>query len=235
MDLYDVVELTVDLPAEDLPAGTIGTVVHIFDQPNRAFEVEFAESQEVEALPANPEVTRAVRLLMNARARREAVSYMDRGDYAASVGKILGNVDIDTDRSSEFSVLGNDAGSVLSVTLANEVVSPTRPLAITRNVAAPSRSTVIVPFDDATGLHRIDDPDVGDTLFVVTAAAPTRGFLKAQEFVEFAPETIQIELQSRDRRPRDTEPIGRHPHADRHVEQQMRGVLLVKVLLVHVF
>ena len=50
-----------------------------------AFEVEFADAHEVEALPANPEVTKAVRLLMNARARREAVSHMDRGDYAAAV------------------------------------------------------------------------------------------------------------------------------------------------------
>lgn len=54
----------------------------------QAFEVEFAEAHEVEALPANPEVTRAVLLLMNARARREAVSYMDRGDYPASVNVI---------------------------------------------------------------------------------------------------------------------------------------------------
>lgn len=53
-----------------------------------AFEVEFAEAGEVEALPANPEVTKAVRLLMNARARREAVSHMDRGDYAAASGII---------------------------------------------------------------------------------------------------------------------------------------------------
>ena len=51
----------------------------------QAFEVEFAEPDEVEALPPNPEVTKAVRLLMNARARREAVSLMDRGDYEAAV------------------------------------------------------------------------------------------------------------------------------------------------------
>src|SRR5215213_6507542 len=49
----------------------------------QAFEVEFAEEREVEALPANPEVTKAVRLLMNARARREAVSHMDPGDEEA--------------------------------------------------------------------------------------------------------------------------------------------------------
>ncbi|MBV8859458.1 MAG: VWA domain-containing protein [Acidobacteria bacterium] len=56
----------------------------------QAFEVEFAEAPEVEALPANPEVTKAVRLLMNARARREAVSYMDRGDYEAAVNVVAG-------------------------------------------------------------------------------------------------------------------------------------------------
>ena len=54
----------------------------------QAFEVEFAEAEEAEALPPNPEVTKAVRLLMNARARREAVSHMDRGDYAAAASVI---------------------------------------------------------------------------------------------------------------------------------------------------
>ena len=56
----------------------------------QAFEVEFAEAHEVEALPSNPGVTKAVRLLMNARARREAVSHMDRGDYAAAVQVVAG-------------------------------------------------------------------------------------------------------------------------------------------------
>jgi Ca-activated chloride channel family protein len=56
----------------------------------QAFEVEFADALEVEALPANAEVTKAVRLLMNARARREAVSHMDRGDYAAA-SHVLGS------------------------------------------------------------------------------------------------------------------------------------------------
>jgi len=49
-----------------------------------SFEVEFARESEVEALPVDERVTKAVRLLMNARARREAVSYMDAGDYAAA-------------------------------------------------------------------------------------------------------------------------------------------------------
>lgn len=56
----------------------------------QAFEVEFAEAGAVEAMPVNNEVTRAVRLFMNARARREAVSHMDRGDYAAA-SHVLGS------------------------------------------------------------------------------------------------------------------------------------------------
>ncbi|HEX7956284.1 MAG TPA: VWA domain-containing protein, partial [Pyrinomonadaceae bacterium] len=40
----------------------------------QAFEAEFADAAEVESLPANPDVSKAVLLLMNARARREAVA-----------------------------------------------------------------------------------------------------------------------------------------------------------------
>ena len=35
-------------------------------------------------------------------------------------------------------------------------------------------------------LHRIVDPDAGDTLLVVTALPPVRGFIKRQDFVDFA-------------------------------------------------
>ena len=45
MELYDVVELTTDLPNEGLPAGSVGTVVHIFREPNLAYEVEFADDE----------------------------------------------------------------------------------------------------------------------------------------------------------------------------------------------
>jgi hypothetical protein len=44
MQLYDVVELLVDLPDDDLSAGAVGTVIHIFERPNRAYEVEFVDS-----------------------------------------------------------------------------------------------------------------------------------------------------------------------------------------------
>jgi len=72
-----------------------------------------------------------------------------------------------------------------TVTLANEITEPSRPLAISRNIVAPSRSSVVIPIEDARNLHRIDDPDAGDVLLVATVPAPARGFLKAQDFVEF--------------------------------------------------
>jgi hypothetical protein len=42
--LYDVVELLIDLPDEDLTAGTVGTIVHVFDGPNRSYELEFVDN-----------------------------------------------------------------------------------------------------------------------------------------------------------------------------------------------
>ena len=35
-------------------------------------------------------------------------------------------------------------------------------------------------------LHRLLDPDAGDTLLVVTAPPPVRGFIKRQDFVDFS-------------------------------------------------
>ncbi|MGS2616628.1 DUF4926 domain-containing protein [Micromonospora sp. LZ34] len=43
MDLYDLVELTTDLPDERIPAGSVGTIVHVFQRPELAYEVEFAD------------------------------------------------------------------------------------------------------------------------------------------------------------------------------------------------
>ena len=92
-------------------------------------------------------------------------------------------VRIKLDRPQLVSVAADGNGWV--VTLGNEVVEPTRPLAISRNIVASTRSSITIPIDDPRSLHRIDDPDAGDTLYVVTALAPARGFLKAQDFVEF--------------------------------------------------
>lgn len=47
----------------------------------QAHTVEFASRAEVEGSPVNQEVIKAVRFLMNARARNEAMKRMDQGDY----------------------------------------------------------------------------------------------------------------------------------------------------------
>lgn len=38
--LFDVVQLTVDLPEFGLVAGDMGTVVEVFDQPSVAYDIE---------------------------------------------------------------------------------------------------------------------------------------------------------------------------------------------------
>ena len=48
-----------------------------------------------------------------------------------------------------------------------------------------ARTSITIPFDEPRDLHRLSDPDVGDTLLVVTALGPARGVLKSQDFVDF--------------------------------------------------
>ncbi len=76
-------------------------------------------------------------------------------------------------------------GPVWTVIVGDSVPDPTHALEIDRNMIGPNRSSVTIPFQEPHQLHRIDDADVGDQLFVVTAFAPARGFINAQDFVEF--------------------------------------------------
>jgi len=82
-------------------------------------------------------------------------------------------------------VSAHTEGTAWNVTLGPEVVEPTRPLGLHRSIVGASRSSVSLLLEDPRDLYRIEDPDAGDTLFVATALAPARGFLKAQDFVEF--------------------------------------------------
>ncbi|HEY5217428.1 MAG TPA: tetratricopeptide repeat protein, partial [Pseudolabrys sp.] len=70
------------------------------------------------------------------------------------------------------------------VNLGDTVAVPTRPLGIARSIAGKNRASIAIPFDDARSIHRLDDPDVGDRLMVITALGPARGFVKTQDFVE---------------------------------------------------
>ena len=51
---------------------------------------------------------------------------------------------------------------------------------------APSRASVAIPFEEPRAGSSSGRPEVGDTLLVVTALGPARGFLRPQEFVEFS-------------------------------------------------
>ncbi|MBB5054313.1 putative negative regulator of RcsB-dependent stress response [Afipia massiliensis] len=70
--------------------------------------------------------------------------------------------------------------------LADKAQSPPQPLAATRNMADPSRASVGVSLAKPGQIHRFNDPDAGDQLLVMTAGGPARGFMRRQDFVEFA-------------------------------------------------
>jgi Ca-activated chloride channel homolog len=86
-----VVQLRVPEQAEgtklrllDLRLGYTPQEMKAAEVAKEAFEVEFASREAVERLPVNHEVAKAVQMLINARARAEAVRRMDRGDYVGS-------------------------------------------------------------------------------------------------------------------------------------------------------
>jgi len=81
---------------------------------------------------------------------------------------------------------GQPGGANWTVTFADAMQTPTQPLVAIRNSADPAHANVAVPLSKAGLLHRLVDPDAGDTLLVVTAMAPVRGFIKRQDFVEMS-------------------------------------------------
>src|SRR3569623_444621 len=65
----------------------------------------------------------------------------------------------------------------LALTLADKDVSASQPLVAERNVGDPTRANVSIAISQPGPLLRFHDPEVGDTLSVVTAPLPARGFL----------------------------------------------------------
>jgi tetratricopeptide (TPR) repeat protein len=85
-----------------------------------------------------------------------------------------------------------------TVTIADTIASTaTRPLGIARSIVGKNRASLAIPFDNPRAIHDVTDPDIGDRLVIVTALGPTRGFLKAQNFVELRalPSTHGIVVQ----------------------------------------
>jgi tetratricopeptide (TPR) repeat protein len=86
------------------------------------------------------------------------------------------------------SLTGEDlpSGTNWTVTFGDTVQTPSQPLVAIRNIAEPTLANVTLPLPKAGRLHRFVDPDAGDTLLVVTAMPPARGFIKRQDFVEMS-------------------------------------------------
>jgi tetratricopeptide (TPR) repeat protein len=85
------------------------------------------------------------------------------------------------------SLASNDpSGSKWTLTFAETMRTPTQPLMAMRDITDPASANVAVPLPKPGLLHRLVDPDAGDTILVVTALTPVRGFIKRQDFVEFS-------------------------------------------------
>jgi len=77
-------------------------------------------------------------------------------------------------------------GASWTLTFADKVQTPSQPLMVLRNITDPALANIAVPFTHPGLLHRVIDPDAGDTLMVATGAPPIRGFIKRQDFVDFS-------------------------------------------------
>ena len=75
-------------------------------------------------------------------------------------------------------------GNAWLVTIGETVQDSTQPLAIARNIVAPGRNSIAIAFQRPARLHRLIDPDLNDTLFVITGLGPARGLVKSQDFIE---------------------------------------------------
>ena len=73
-----------------------------------------------------------------------------------------------------------------TLTFADTMQTPTLPLTATRSTADPAHAQVNVALSNPGRVYRVLDPDAGDTLLVVTAPPPVRGFIKRQDFVEMS-------------------------------------------------
>jgi tetratricopeptide (TPR) repeat protein len=83
------------------------------------------------------------------------------------------------------------------LTIGDSIIEPTRPVSVSRDISDKDRGTITIKFDDPRKVHRLNDPDIGDRLMVVTALGPARGFVKGQDFVELRtlPSTHGIVVQ----------------------------------------
>jgi tetratricopeptide (TPR) repeat protein len=86
------------------------------------------------------------------------------------------------------SLTGGDQadGTNWTLTFADTMRAAALPLVAIRNITDPAHANVAVALSRTGLLHRLVDPDAGDTIMVVTALPPVRGFIKRQDFVELS-------------------------------------------------
>ncbi len=114
------------------------------------------------------------------------------GSIVAEVGQLPLDkgqaIRIRINRPQMPSLTGEDraGGTSWTLTFADTMRTPTQPLIAIRNISDPAFANVTVPLAKAGLLHRLVDPDAGDTVLVVAAPPPVRGFIKRQDFVEFS-------------------------------------------------
>ncbi|MGJ4994856.1 tetratricopeptide repeat protein [Bradyrhizobium sp. HKCCYLS3077] len=91
-------------------------------------------------------------------------------------------------RPQMHSLSSDDGGRSWTLSFADKGQTDQQPLMVMRNVTDPALANVMVPLANpgAGMLHRLTDPDAGDTLLVVTAPPPIRGFIKRQDFVDLS-------------------------------------------------
>jgi tetratricopeptide (TPR) repeat protein len=73
-----------------------------------------------------------------------------------------------------------------TLTFSDTMQTPTEPLSVLRNISDSGQSSITVPLATPGRVHRIVDPEAGDSLLVITATPPVRGFIKRQDFVEMS-------------------------------------------------
>lgn len=72
------------------------------------------------------------------------------------------------------------------LTLADKIQATPLPLMMSRNITDPALANIAIPFANPGQLHKLTDPDAGDTLYVVTGQRPVRGFIKRQDLVDLS-------------------------------------------------
>ncbi|WP_025037378.1 hypothetical protein [Bradyrhizobium sp. DOA9] len=87
-----------------------------------------------------------------------------------------------------YSLTSEEVGKEINwmLTLADKIQATPLPLMMSRNITDPALANIAIPFANPGLLHKLTDPDAGDTLYVVTGQRPVRGFIKRQDLVDLS-------------------------------------------------